>query len=477
MCITKRLIALAFLSITCFATIPAKADRCYLFLSCAPDKQFHPVTCNNGNCKNAADGGDAVSPVTMYIENHGWDAYSYNKNPDMLRPIEFYRAWLEFNDAGHAFGSEQKTAILQKIAELGQSNRPVFIVVYIHGWHHNADNSEPERNPSSNAVKFDYFMARQADQIRRLFEQRGIATTPTVLGIYVGWRGDSLTTPGLKYTTIGNRAEAANRLAANRSEPDDLYRSLIEIAQALHKTDSHGRMIVVGHSLGGRIVTRLFMEDIAKGKVQPLGKNSLLVALEPAVGADCYDHTLGPQHAGTLAPPTFISVTSQSDDSVGWIYQKGSFIIPDCDSASPAHGLTIGNYDDYMTHKITYEHRKRPDDKVKAAALLGAFPPVNTPENWFSSLGKKTVTYKMRDLHCPYKDVSKCYDPRSLDIYTMDFSALKNIQHAGPVWNVLTDKSVIDLIHDPDTLSSRHNGYISTNLTRALIEILYANSP
>jgi hypothetical protein len=59
----------------------------------------------------------------------------------------------------------------------------------------------------------------------------------------------------------------------------------------------------------------------------------------------------------------------------------------------------------------------------------------------------------------------------------MQFDPRANTKHAKPVWNVLTDVSVIDLTKNPDTVDAHHNGYISTNLTRALIEILYARSP
>jgi pimeloyl-ACP methyl ester carboxylesterase len=381
----------------CLVAIPAQADSCYFILSCAPDTIFHPVICADGKCKSST-GSDAVPLVSMYVENHGWDVYPANIYPKILLQTDYYRAWLEFNDAGHAFGPDQKTAILQKIEELKKSNRPILVVVYIHGWHNNADNSNPESDASRNAVKFDYFIARQADEARRLFEQRGVATTPVVLGIYVGWRGDSLTTPGLKMTTIQNRAEAANRLASNRQQADDLYPSLKEIAQALHEADPHGRMIVVGHSLGGRIVTRLFMDDIAKGDIQPLGKNSLLVALEPAVGADCYDKALGPQHAGVAGPPVFISVTSQNDSAVGYIYHLGSILIPDCDASSASHGNSIGNYDPYLTHSITYPEYH--EGKIDPTQLSEAFPAANAANNWFDSLGKKNIIYTMRYVHC-----------------------------------------------------------------------------
>ena len=472
----NRFIVWIFFSAFFCATLPARADSCYLFLSCAPDKNFHPVQCNNTGCTDAS-GADAVPLVTMYIENHGWAVFANLegvRQPQIMLPINFYRAWLEFSDAGHAWQEQQKTAILHKIEELGKSKRPLLIVVYIHGWHNNADNNNPETDRSRNAVKFDYFLARHADQARRLFEQRGHATPPAVLGIYVGWRGDSLTTPGLKMTTIGDRAEAANRLAENHLYSTDLGPSLRDIASALHRADPNGRMMVVGHSLGGRIVTRLFMGDIAQGKEQPLGKNSLLVALEPAIGADCYDQTLGPTHKGKGGPPTFASVTSQSDSAVGWIYRIGSVIIPDCDSSSPAHGVSIGDYDAYLTHQVLYNYDEK---KLIAPDPSVTFPPDNSPDNWFEVAGRKSVIYRKRNAQCDENNVVACYDSGDAQTYTMDFLARANVAHAGPVWNVLTDTTVIDLENDPGTINGEHNGYVSTNLTRALIEILYAKTP
>jgi hypothetical protein len=121
---------------------------------------------------------------------------------------------------------------------------------------------------------------------------------------------------------------------------------------------------------------------------------------------------------------------------------------------------------------LTYHH-----GVINASNSKTAFPPANSPDNWFASTGPKTISYKMRDLQCPYRNLAACYDDSDADIYTMDFEPKDNFGHAGPVWNILTDRSTIDLTNDPGTLNALHNGYISVNLTRAFIELLYANSP
>jgi hypothetical protein len=181
----------------------------------------------------------------------------------------------------------------------------------------------------------------------------------------------------------------------------------------------------------------------------------VLVPIEPAVGADCYDKTLGAQHLGVAGAPTFVSITSGNDDSLSNFYNWGRFVIANCDDSSAARGITIGNYDADLTHSLSYLHL----DTISASDSVMAFPPANSTDNWFDSLGPKTIAYKMRDLHCPYKDepIVTCY-VTDADMYKMNFEPKGDIRHAGPVWNIATDRSTIDLTNEPDMLNARHNG-------------------
>jgi pimeloyl-ACP methyl ester carboxylesterase len=428
----------------------ACAETCYLVLRCAHDGIYHPVKCDEDGCKTA-DGDEAVREVNVYVGARGWGV-EREQSPSR-RETPFYQAWLEFMDEFDKDGREanafQKEAIRRKIAALGKQKKTIFVVVFVHGWHNNADNSMRDHDPSPDSVKFDHLMGRHAEQVRRLFEQRGVEPIPAVLGIYVGWRGDSLTTPGMSYLTLSDRAGAADRLADPlNSDQNSLYNSLKYIADVLHAADPNGRMLVAGHSLGGRIVTRLFMDDIAGGNVQPLGPNSLLVAMEPAVGADCYDKLLGAQQKpdGRSGPPAFISITSRNDGAIEWLYPWAArlFRVGNCDDFSRARGVTVGSYGDYLTHELRYPLHW--DGGSKDGPSEGvAFPPVDSKYNWFSKPDRKTIAYKERKLDCQ----SDCYnyntDLHSADRYVMEFKELGNARRAGPVWNILTDKTVIDM--------------------------------
>ena len=476
-------VAVATISHGGYNTITSPTS-CYFLLNCAPDKPFHPVTCSNV-CKTP-EGAKAVPLTRMFVENHGWSVESCSPNPRVYRETVFYKSWLEFNDQGTAWSLDQKLAILNQIAEFRKEQHPLYIVIFVHGWHHNADDSESSCDPDRakrDAVKFNYFMARQADQLRRLMEQRGSREMAKVLGIFVGWRGDSITTPGLSYLTIGNRAAAADRLASDRSAKS-LFAMLKEVNLAMLDADPNGQMLVVGHSLGGRVLSRMLIDDIVGGVPQPLGKNTQIVALEAAVGADCFDRALGPKASPRprADKPTFISISSEHDTAIRRIYPPGStFLIDDCSTESKARGVTIGSHDNYLTHTLTFNHvgkvslvKQTHPTRPGAPDSSPAFPPAGSNKNWFQLVADRPLAYTMYDLEdCRRKNISRCYNGDDVDFYTMAFKVEDNIFKAGQIWNIRTDRNTINFLLGGDNLDATHNGYVSTNLARLMVELQY----
>lgn len=453
-------------------------DSCYGVLTCASDKPFHPVE----------KGKDPVPLKTMYVENHGWYALNNNRYPKILRQTPFYKAWLEYNDAGNPFSADQKNAILDKLTEFKKQNKPVSVVVYVHGWHHNADDSVPadEKGFSAHdAVKFDYFMARQADQLRRLYEQRGSKDTPAVLGIFVGWRGDSLTTYGMEQLTIGNRADAADRLGGHRHK-NSLHTTLKDISTFIRDANPDNRMMVVGHSLGGRVVSRLTLDALENGVREPFGAGTLAVALEPAIGADCFDKALAKKKAGQPGAPGLIAITSKADISLTKYYPMGSsaYLIEDCDDDSDASGGVIGLHEDYLTHSLSFKAGTKittieSSDKLKTSQPNAAFPPAGMT-SWPETFGQSTLAYNMYFMKCGENTPSpRCYDRSDAPVYQMSFTAEAAFSKAAMVWNIRTDENTINFQgkHAEDKTDATHNGYISTNLARLLTEWLYRDLP
>src|SRR4030088_2483076 len=74
-----------------------------------------------------------------------------------------------------------------------EAKRPLLFV-YIHGWQNNAT--------SSDVWCFEHFL----DSVSRSAEFTGRKVN--VLGVYVAWRGTTLTVPGLKFFTFWSRKSA-----------------------------------------------------------------------------------------------------------------------------------------------------------------------------------------------------------------------------------------------------------------------------
>ena len=316
----KRIAAI-FAAMLCTCQTGSAANGCLPFANCLPDQMYHPVTrLPDGRFVNDKH-DDAVVVSKMLVNRDGWAtgrAGEPGVSPNW-RQVEFYKAFLEFREEGHAFTDDrnvsiQSEAILAKLESLKSTGRPVYVVTFIHGWHHNADDrlTDPKDRASStiDAVKFDDFVARYTEMTRRLYEGNGAKQTPVVFGIYVGWRGE-LMNGWFTVPTIGNRAKAADRIAGHRDE-NSLRKLLLGIADKMRDTNEDSRMLVFGHSLGGRLLSMAFLGEIAKGSTYPLGKGVLLAAVEPAISADCFDSIFaGPRRVPRLAQPGFVAVTSK----------------------------------------------------------------------------------------------------------------------------------------------------------------------
>jgi len=101
--------------------------------------------------------------------------------------------FVEFDDHGHYYDQRQAEALLQW---LGSDSRPQYVVVYTHGWHHNAsdtDNNVRRFKESLREIK------HRNPQLR-------------VVGVYLGWRGETLNVHWLRALTFWNRRAVSQDL-------------------------------------------------------------------------------------------------------------------------------------------------------------------------------------------------------------------------------------------------------------------------
>jgi hypothetical protein len=297
----------------------------------------------------------------------------------------------EFDDQGWTSGKDdasgQIQTIMGKLDTLSQSSN-VLVVVFVHGWHHNAHDN-------------DCYVREFRGMVRELSERYAKpAGGPDwkVFGLYVGWRGESIPVPGARELTIFSRKFAAERVA--KGSVRELFARLKLLESHHRQGNDLVRTIVTGHSFGGLIafhsLSQSLLEDIVFGKVDchhqaksvtPLSQSGskafaatpareetwafpdLLVLINPAFEASRYQPLVeaarlpdGCSWEQGRKPhrPRIITITAKNDEATGVFFPMFRWLGTLSEQYNEAkYGQerksnlkTIGFVDDYQTHTM-----------------------------------------------------------------------------------------------------------------------------
>ena len=178
---------------------------------------------------------------------------------------------VEIDEQGYFADREQAEAVLTMAKAKPERGR-AYVVVFVHGWHHNA------RADDDNLLKFH-------DALRQISAWR---PNDTVRGIYVGWRGDSLAVPGLRYITFWDRKNTSDEVGRG-----SLYEFLLRLERGVKGGDSDNRLVLNGHSFGASVsfnaLAQLYMQRFINGlystEAGPRfhGYGDLAVLINPAI--------------------------------------------------------------------------------------------------------------------------------------------------------------------------------------------------
>lgn len=313
------------------------------------------------------------------------------------RSIEDYGAFklgiVEFADDG-TYNAAQFTSVTQMVDD-ATAQRGGIIVTFVHGWHHGPQVCD------SNLACF-----------RRVLQH--VATSPEaggrpVVGVYVGWRGESVSVPIVNIGTLWSRKAVAENIG--RTGGKEL---LIRLHDTWVKRNDAGletTMVTVGHSLGGAFLLSAVKGELTTDVADVYGRRSslrivstegarsdtatqkalrarfgdLIVLVNPAIESVVYDpldRDLKDQRVADDAitrssppekqliyaadqMPILMVVASRADGYVRWVFPVGQWVAPWTnwqvfDRASASIGL--GHFGPQVTHKLTYSgHRPEYD--------------------------------------------------------------------------------------------------------------------
>lgn len=277
-------------------------------------------------------------------------------------------AFIEIDDQGVMHHRTQIENAL-KLVERGKRN---YVVVHVHGWHNSA--------------------AYTSHQVRRFHDRLDYAARlyedMNVVGIYVGWRGDSITVPGINKVTFWERKNTSEEVGRN-ALPEFLFRLEAAVDNAGDST-----LLTVGHSFGASVVYnaihQLMLQRLASsgdGLVRGYGDLVLLInpAIEAMRFASLRDAAELRHKRSPFLPeqgPVLVVAASEGDWAAGKAFPAGRFFstffeshrsfqsphrrLDTTDKANPVRSewamdiMALGHYTPYTTHGVVAVDRVNP---------------------------------------------------------------------------------------------------------------------
>lgn len=295
--------------------------------------------------------------------------------------------FVEFDDQGLQYpqGSEfghascHIDALMAGLESLA-TKAGLSIVVYVHGWKHNAAAGDRD-------VEEFHKLLKDAELVEQAKAERG-GTPHRVVGIYVSWRGKSLDLPepliSLSFWDRKNTAQhvaqgesralfarlRAFQTAQNSPPPARGPARAAADAEKLSFPEKKVLLILIGHSFGGLIIYNSVAQSLinslyeaapnAQGKKVLARFADMIIIANPAIEALRYT----PLHRAAAAStfdeyqtPIFVSITSTADWATRLAFPAGRYLSTVLENHASqeereANRSTIGHVDGYITHEL-----------------------------------------------------------------------------------------------------------------------------
>ncbi|WP_415760624.1 hypothetical protein [Pseudomonas sp. LT1P18] len=335
--------------------------------------------------------------------------------------------FVEFDEFGNAESRRQLEAALSA-ADTVTKNDGV-VVVYVHGWHHTA---RPKDKDVANFLDLVFGAESKEEK--------------PIVGIYVGWRSDSIDSDvslfkPLSYgLTFWDRKATAHNIG-NGGGVSELIRSLSDS----RNQRAEARLMVIGHSFGGAIVYSSISQGVAE-QIRRDAQNSsayppiadLVVLVNPAFEAmrlqSLYSFSRNLEYADAQRPRLMI-VTTKADIPTRAVFPLGRRLgtlfqsYPD-DYSQDQDVTAIGHYEPFITHQLKLSNCEAEQPKF---TLEGAGRPL--------SMCFKNGVQSLLLTRC---DTDKDCDDVTDGHYIIRGPAGNFIPHRFPIYNIRTTESVMD---------------------------------
>lgn len=291
--------------------------------------------------------------------------FEFKDDKDQAKQHDYYMSFIEFDDQGWFWDRKQLESLLRLLYGQDQtSNDEYLIILYAHGWQHNAKVCD------QNVVCFQRVLER-FDVLEQERSKR------KVVGVYVGWRGRSVTAPGIEHLTFWERKKAALRVG--NGGVTHLISMLNEFRE-LKNRDRVGektQLVITGHSFGGQVVYAALSNLFVNRSAQLTSDNNkigydvaksvgdLVVLINPAFEGSLYEplYDVATNRCYTdNQRPVMLIVTSEGDRATRIAFPAGRKLNTLFERTQSKHSHTgqrativntVGHLDRYRTHELS----------------------------------------------------------------------------------------------------------------------------
>ncbi len=241
--------------------------------------------------------------------------------------------------------------------EIRNPKKSELLVWYIHGWKHNAAESDCD------LLEFRSLIEDLNEQQRQLGED-GLH----VVGVYIGWDG-AVGPPFLQDMTFWRRKRAADRISQSAVLVKIFSSTRYAREQAGEKVTSRDLTVMIGHSFGARILytatSHVLLDEVQRqhpgykkrsyGLIE--GPANLILLLNPAFEASMFTAMHGIRRPDSnwwegvdpRQQPLLLAIATENDWATRYAFPLGQWL----DFARRDRQLqTLGNYQNYVTHTL-----------------------------------------------------------------------------------------------------------------------------
>lgn len=299
-----------------------------------------------------------------------------------LHFVEFDdQGWLHPQDEASGEAHKQLDVVMKRLRDKRDERRELSIVVYVHGWKHTA------REDDSNVESF----RRILESVRAIEDLSG-KSARDVIGIYVGWRGQSLELPEpLASVSFWDRKSTAQHVA--QGSVRELFARLTGFQRfhnaperdadclpkpGLDKPSCNVKMLLIGHSFGAWILYSAISQSLVESlsaqadtgeenpKVSRFG--DMVVLINAAFEGSRYEsvNRAATRRYSRYQAPIIVSITSTGDQATRYAFPLGRAFstVFQRPTSSPEQGEAIsktpGHIDRYITHEIELDSSPDP---------------------------------------------------------------------------------------------------------------------